>query len=107
MDEETKDRYSKSPNIVGGCMAGIGVAYLNVDGSVFPCSKLPFSLGNIHTEKFSDIWNDSPFLHQLRNRKNLLGKCGKCKYVNMCGGCRASGFEQRGKLFDEDYMCWL
>jgi len=34
------------------------------------------------------------------------GKCGKCKYVNVCGGCRAQSFLKHGKINGSETGCF-
>lgn len=93
-------------NILTGCIAGFGLFYIRYDGEVFPCSKLPISLGNIYTEKLQNILK-SPIITQLKNRNNLKGKCGKCENKFVCGGCRAAAYAHNKTLFGEDPKCWL
>jgi radical SAM protein with 4Fe4S-binding SPASM domain len=56
-------------------------------------------VGNLKTEKFQDVWLNAEMFKQLRNRKNLKGACGACKYKFICGGCRA-----RANAYNEDYQ---
>ena len=51
------------------------------------------------SEKIEDIWVNSPFLQDLRDRQKLKGRCGKCEYKYVCGGCRA-----RALAYHDDYM---
>ncbi|MBU4056238.1 MAG: radical SAM protein [Proteobacteria bacterium] len=96
----------KKKNILTGCIAGFGLFYIRYDGKVFPCSKLPLSMGNIHKQKIKEILR-SPLITQLKNRNNLKGKCGKCKNKFLCGGCRAAAYAHKKELFNEDPACWL
>jgi len=77
-------RYSR------GCIAGLRYCRITPEGSVTPCPYLPISVGNVKDDPFDNIWFDSEMLRELRNYKNnLQGKCGKCEYQAICGGCRA------------------
>lgn len=59
---------------------------INVDGDVFPCTPpgLPksFSLGNIHTEKLSNIWNGAKrtalIRAHLKNGRVSVPTCSTC-----------------------------
>lgn len=73
-----------------GCIAGISYCRITPDGSVTPCPYLPVSVGNVKDTSFNDIWFNSETLSALRKYEtNLHGKCGKCEYQTICGGCRA------------------
>jgi MoaA/NifB/PqqE/SkfB family radical SAM enzyme len=37
----------------------------------------------------------------------LKGKCGTCKYKNICGGCRSRAYATSGDYLAEDPVCWL
>lgn len=93
--------------IRGGCLAGIAAAYITADGDFLPCPFIRVSCGNIKTQSLNDIWNNSPILGVLRERTAFKGKCGKCKFVNCCGGCRASSLYKYGELNNSDDNCFL
>ncbi len=85
----------------GGCIAGISYCRIYPTGEVTPCPYLPLSLGNIRETKFSEIWADSPVFRALRDRDTLTGKCGRCEYRGVCGGCRARAYGLTGA----DHSC--
>ena len=76
----------------GGCSTGVKVANINHEGDVHPCHFMPqVVVGNVRERSFRDIWIDhpSPELLALRDIKSSLkGACGKCEYLDLCGGCR-------------------
>ena len=76
-------------DFIGGCGAGRLYCSLSPQGNVHPCVFLPINVGNLKTERFSDIWLNSELFNAFRNRANLKGACGKCSYKFICGGCRA------------------
>jgi len=78
-----------------GCIAGISYCRIYANGDVTPCPYLPASAGNVRTQSFADIWNDSALFHALRDPENLTGKCGVCRYKTSCGGCRARAYRGR------------
>lgn len=88
-----------------GCLAGTAVCFVSHQGNVFPCGYLPVSAGNVRTESFADIWNNSEIFTRLRDTGLLTGKCGACEYRNVCGGCRARAFYQYGDYLDEEPFC--
>ena len=93
-------------DFIGGCGAGRLYCSLSPQGDVHPCVFLPVNVGNLKTEKFQDIWLNSPFFKSLRNRGNLKGACGICDYKYICGGCRArSAAYHNGDMFNSDPGC--
>lgn len=95
----------------GGCSAGQKMANVNHEGTVHACqfwSHRP--LGNIRTQKFSEIWTsrDDAFLCRLRHKEDFLeGKCGRCLYRDYCGGCRIRAEVVHGSMWGEDPACYL
>jgi radical SAM protein with 4Fe4S-binding SPASM domain len=76
-------------DFIGGCGAGRLYCSLSPQGNVHPCVFLPVNVGNLKTEKFSDVWLNSELFNSFRDRTNLKGACGRCRYKYTCGGCRA------------------
>lgn len=75
-----------------GCIAGTSYCRIYANGDVTPCPYLPVSAGNVRTTAFGDIWNHSPVFAALRDPGLLTGKCGRCEYKGICGGCRARAY---------------
>jgi radical SAM protein with 4Fe4S-binding SPASM domain len=75
-----------------GCIAGTRYCRIYANGDVTPCPYLPVSAGNVRITPFGEIWNKSPVFSALRNPDLLTGKCGKCEYRGVCGGCRARAY---------------
>jgi len=78
-----------------GCLAGITYCRIFANGDVTPCPYLPVRAGNVRTTSFSDIWNNSPLFAVLRDPVNLTGKCGRCDFKTICGGCRARAYRRK------------
>lgn len=93
----------------GGCSTGVKVANINHKGDVHPCHFMPHVVvGNVRERSFRDIWIDhpSPELLALREIKSSLkGACGKCDYLDLCGGCRQKAYYYHGDLLGEDPTC--
>lgn len=90
----------------GGCLAGRSFVFVSRNGDVYPCGYLPLKVGSIREKNFIDIWENSPQLIALRER-SLKGKCGRCRYVSICGGCRARSFARTGDFLGPDPSCLL
>jgi radical SAM protein with 4Fe4S-binding SPASM domain len=77
-----------------GCLAGITYCRIYANGDVTPCPYLPVSAGNVRTTPFPEIWHNSPIFTALRDPDRLGGKCGRCSFRTICGGCRARAYRQ-------------
>jgi radical SAM protein with 4Fe4S-binding SPASM domain len=82
----------KNPGWSRGCMAAISYCRIYATGEVTPCPYLPVSAGNLRTTPFSEIWQNSELFAALRDPDRLTGKCGRCGYKGVCGGCRARAY---------------
>jgi radical SAM protein with 4Fe4S-binding SPASM domain len=95
----------------GGCSAGEKVANVDPQGDVHPCQFWQnLSLGNVKEKSFAEIWLNSgnPHLKRLRAKADYLkGKCGKCEWVEICGGCRVRAEAIHGDPWEEDPACYL
>jgi radical SAM protein with 4Fe4S-binding SPASM domain len=101
-EEEILERFVRSC-----CAAGTRYITILPNGDVIPCMVLQPVLGNVREQSIKDIWYNSPILKTLRNRDNLKGKCGRCKYKLTCVGARCKAFEKTGDIMAEDPTCWL
>jgi len=88
-----------------GCMAGNGFCFISHTGEVFGCGFLPIPAGSIRQQSFQEIYQQSPLFIELRNPCLLRGKCGKCFYSIMCGGCRARAFSTKNNYLEEEPFC--
>jgi radical SAM protein with 4Fe4S-binding SPASM domain len=91
----------------GFCPTGLTSLCILHDGTILPCRRMEIPVGNILTDGLFKIWYTSDVLWQLRNKKNLSGKCSNCKYIHSCGGCRAIAFALNHNFMAEDPQCWL
>jgi len=93
-----------------GCQAGRSYIGISPEGDVAPCVHLLDSsavCGNVRDRALFDILEENPVLKSLRSRSSLKGKCGRCKYRDTCGGCRALAFYDSGDVFAEDPTCFF
>lgn len=103
-----KNRERAKHAICGGCIAGVAAITISHNGDVLACPKLPIKLGNIRQKSIREIWlsDNNSVLRKLRYRE-LEGKCRECELKNMCGGCRAFAFAEKGDYLYEDSLCWI
>lgn len=88
-----------------GCLGGTGFAFISHVGQVQPCGYLELNCGNVREKSFKQIWEESPIFQDLRDPKKYEGKCGKCEYIRVCGGCRARAYEATGNFLAQEPLC--
>jgi len=89
-----------------GCLAGTGFVFISYKGQVFPCGYYPSMAGDLKKQSFSTIWEESTLFKDLRNFKKYEGYCGACKYLKVCGGCRARALAITGNDFAPEPYCF-
>lgn len=95
--EKTSDLTLPLEQEVGAaCSVGIDSLCILPDATVLPCRRLPMPIGNLKNESLFKIWYTSKVLWDLRNKRNLKGKCADCEFVPRCGGCRATAYAITG-----------
>ncbi len=94
--------------ICAGCIAGDDAIYIAPNGDVGACSYISNIAGNIRKKSLNKIVNDELLFKQLDNfRDKLKGRCGKCKFKDLCGGCRAVALLLNKNLFAQDPRCLI
>ena len=88
-----------------GCLGGIAFCFISHVGQVQPCGYLELNCGNVRETPFQEIWADSEAFRRLRNTDGYHGKCGKCEFRKVCGGCRARAYEISGDYMAEEPYC--
>lgn len=96
----------QNPSI--GCWCGTWLA-VNTEGDVSPCGILldEVRCGNVRDMTFQEILDQSPAFQAVLDRNQLQGKCGRCRYKFVCGGCRAMAYFESGDLMGEDPTCFF
>ena len=88
-----------------GCLAGMGFCFISSTGKVQTCGYLDIECGHIRKEPLSKIWKNSLIFIKLRDKSQYKGKCGRCEYWQVCGGCRARAYALTGDYLSEEPMC--
>ncbi|OAG27336.1 heme b synthase [Thermodesulfatator autotrophicus] len=91
--------------VTRGCLAGTGFCFISHQGVVQPCGYLELNCGELRKQTFPEVWWNSKVFKNLRNFKAYKGKCGRCEYVRVCGGCRARAYEATGDYLAEEPLC--
>ena len=97
----------ENPNLCGGCSLGKMAFVITPDGEVGLCTRLYERIGSIREKPIKQILDENKLLNTICDRKNLKGKCGRCKYKFICGGCRGWAYQTTGDYLGEDNLCWL
>lgn len=88
-----------------GCLGGITFMFVSHMGDAYPCGYLEANAGNVRKEGVEKVWKESPIFLRLRDYSLLLGRCGYCEYVRVCGGCRARADAIHGDFMEEEPYC--
>jgi heme b synthase len=91
--------------VTRGCLAGIGFCFISHTGIVQTCGYLEIPCGDLKKQSFKEIWEGSEVFNKLRDFRNYKGKCGRCEYIRVCGGCRARAYEATGDYLEEEPLC--
>jgi radical SAM protein len=83
---------------------GKGILFVAHDGEVYPAGFLPLGLGNIADQSLRDIYTGHPLLRDIRAAR-FTGRCGRCRYADLCGGSRARAYAASGDPLGEDPAC--
>jgi radical SAM protein with 4Fe4S-binding SPASM domain len=98
--------YRRFAPYLGGCPAGRIYCNIQPNGDVTPCMFMPQYpiAGNLRKQPLEEIWRSETF-QALRDRTRLKGKCRECKFMIVCGGCRAKAAAYNGDYLASDPTC--
>ncbi|MDI6777460.1 MAG: heme b synthase [Syntrophales bacterium] len=96
---ESKETNGALHAMTRGCLGGSSFCFISHTGQAQPCGYLEIDCGQVREKAFRDIWENSPIFHNLRDLHQYKGKCGRCEFIRVCGGCRARAYEAT-----EDYL---
>ena len=86
------------------CPCGTQYCRITPDGHLTPCPYIPTAAGDLRTHSFDEVWREAPLFRALRG-DSLGGRCGKCEYRAVCGGCRARALAVHDDVLAEDPSC--
>ncbi len=88
-----------------GCLAGKSFLFISHTGIAQPCGYLEIPSGDIKTTGVQAVWRDSDVFNSLRDLSSYEGKCGRCRFLSICGGCRARAYERTGNMLESEPLC--
>jgi radical SAM protein with 4Fe4S-binding SPASM domain len=110
MDEELAESALEFLKYRGGDNSGYRLANVDMFGNVHPNQFWwDYTIGNIKEQKFSEMWLNpkDDLLIKLRNKTGYLrGRCGRCKFNEVCGGFRLRAL-RAGDLWGNEPDCYL
>jgi len=109
---EKADGILKLLQMNGGNSSGVGIACVSWDGAVHADQFWRHhTFGNVKQRPFSEIWTDTtePLMAKLKEKKkHVKGRCGMCKYLDICGGnFRVRAEAVTGDAWEADPACYL
>jgi AdoMet-dependent heme synthase len=91
-------------NYATRCPCGVQYCRITPEGKVTPCPYLPEVAGDLRVQSFGEVWRESPVFATIRTGTRG-GKCGRCEYRELCGGCRARAYTVTGDILAADESC--
>jgi len=90
-----------------GCLGGKAFAFISHVGKVQICGFLETECGDLRRENldFRKIWETSSVFRAMRDVDHYHGKCGRCEYRRICGGCRARAYAMTDDYLAEEPFC--
>ena len=88
-----------------GIRDGNGIMFVSHKGDVFPSGFLPLYTGNVRGDDIVALYREHPVFTSLRNTRQFKGRCGRCAYLEICGGSRARAFAWTGDVLEADPLC--
>ncbi len=90
-----------------GCMGGQSFAFISHRGIVQICGFLEVPAGDLRANglDFGNIWETSDLFRKMRTGECYRGRCGRCEYAPLCGGCRARAYAETGDYLAEEPLC--
>ena len=87
------------------CPCGIDYCRITPDGKLTPCPYMPTEAGDLRRAVVRrDLVGLAACSPSCATRE-LGGRCGRCEYRMVCGGCRARALATSGDYLAEDPGC--
>ena len=88
-----------------GVNDGKGIIFVSHQGDVQPSGFLNLVGGNIRSKSLTDLYRNSPIFRRVRDYSLIQGKCGVCRFKNICGGSRSRAYAITGVPMRSDPYC--
>jgi AdoMet-dependent heme synthase len=84
---------------------GNGFVFIDHLGNICPSGFLPAPRGNIRSSDLATVYRTDEMFVRLRNANALSGKCGRCRFREICGGSRSRAYAATGAVMASDPLC--
>ncbi len=84
---------------------GNGFVFVDHVGAICPSGFLPMVQGNVRDGNLAGVYRDAAVFRRLREADALGGRCGRCRFRELCGGSRSRAYAATGDPFGEDPLC--
>ncbi len=84
---------------------GNGFLFVDHLGNICPSGFLPARRGNVRSASLAEVYCTDEVFVRLRNANALMGKCGRCRFRDICGGSRSRAFAATGAVMGPDPLC--
>lgn len=109
-DEKLAEQALEFLKYRGGDSSGFRLSNVDMVGDVHPNQFWwDYTIGNVKNQRFSEMWLEpqDDLLIKLRDKMQYLrGRCGKCKFKEICGGFRLRAMRY-GDLWGDEPDCYL
>ena len=87
------------------CPCGIDYCRITPDGKLTPCPYMPTVAGDLRAPVVRRDLVGLAACSPSSAQRELGGRCGRCEYRMVCGGCRARALATSGDYLAEDPGC--
>ena len=84
---------------------GNGFVFVDHLGNICPSGFLPAPRGNIRSVDLAQVYRTDEMFVRLRDANSLSGKCGRCRFREICGGSRSRAYAMTGGVMASDPLC--
>src|SRR5512143_204846 len=88
-----------------GVNDGNGFLFISHIGEIQPSGFLPITAGDVRTADVVDVYRHSKLFMDLRDPEKIKGRCGMCKFRDVCGGQRGRAYGITGDYLETDPAC--
>lgn len=89
------------------CTAGDTLITVQPNGDLYPCRRMPISVGNLTNSSLEELYYKSNLFQDLRDRNKVSEGCEGCFYNKLCqGGLKCLSYAVTGDPFKKDPGCW-
>jgi radical SAM protein with 4Fe4S-binding SPASM domain len=89
------------------CTAGDTLITVQPNGDLYPCRRMPISVGNLTNTPLEELYYKNELFKDLRDKNKVSEGCEGCFYNKLCqGGLKCLSYAVTGDPFKKDPGCW-